>query len=223
MSHASDEPRLSRYPIQLPLLYWRKSPARTRAGAGWTQELSEEGATVELAERLEPQMLLRVRIQTNRGPIEMEAKVVWIGAPAPPSAGHHHGLAFTQIAPDQLQALQDLLLPLSMIVHIGMRVPVDLAVTCREKSPGGLLLRGRAGDVSRGGLLLRLREAIAPGSMVEITLHAATGPITLEGAIMWAQPPERRKSGELIDHGLRFTSSTWSVSLALGFLLAEPR
>ena len=118
MSHASDEPRLSRYPIQLPLLYWRKSPARTRAGAGWTQELSEEGATVELAERLEPQTLLRVRIQTDRGPMEMEAKVVWIGAPAPPSAGHYHGLAFTQIAPDQLQALQDLLLPLSMITSL---------------------------------------------------------------------------------------------------------
>ncbi len=222
MPHPPGQTRSTRYPIQLPLLYWRKTSERTRAGAGWTRELSEEGATVELAERLEPQTVLRVRIQTDQGPIETEAKVIWIGATAPPSAENYHGLAFTQIAPDQLQALQDLLLPLSMILHAGMRLPADFAVTCRSKSPGGPPLRGRTGEVSRGGLLLLLPQAIGRDTLVEITLHAPNGPITLEGSIVWVQAPESRKSGELIHHGVRFTSSTWSVSLALGFLLAGP-
>lgn len=220
MTHPSVHPQSARYPIQLPILYWRKTGTRTRAGAGWTRELSEEGATAELAERFEPQTILRIRIQTDRGPIEMEAKVAWLAPSTPPDPENYHGLTFTQIAPDQLQALRDLLLPLSMVVHVGMRLAFDVPVTCRFKTPGGPLLRGQTGEISRGGLLLRLPDAVAPGTVLEITLHTGSGPLALEGAIVWAQPAEMRIPGEPIDHGLRFTSTTWSVSLALGFLLA---
>lgn len=221
MSQPSVQRQLTRYPIQLPLLYWRNTGTRTRAGAGWTRELSEEGATVELAERCEPQTLLRIRLQTDRGPIDLEAKIAWIAASTPSAPENYHGLTITQIAADQLEALRSLLLPLSMVVHAGMRLRFDVAVTCRSKGPGGLLLRGHTGEVSRGGLLLRLPQAIPPGTVLEVTLQTGRGPLSLEGAIVWAQPSEARKSGELIDHGLRFTSSPWSVSLALGFLLAE--
>jgi hypothetical protein len=68
--------------------------------------------------------------------------------------------------------------------------------------------------------MLRLPEAMAPGTVLELTLHTGSGPLALEGAVVWAQPPEAQIPGELIDHGLRFTSSTWSVSLALGFMMA---
>ncbi len=221
MSQLSAQPQSTRYPIQLPLLYWRRTGARTRAGAGWTRELSEEGATVELAERFEPQTLLRVRLQTDRGPIDIEAKIAWIAASTPSGPENYHGITITQIAPDQLQALRDLLLPLSMVVHVGMRLSFNVAVTCRSKNSGGPMLRGQTGEVSRGGLLLRLPQAIAPGTVLDVTLQTARGPLLLEGAIVWAQPSETRKSGEPIDHGLRFTSSPWSVSLALGFLLTE--
>lgn len=220
MSDPSVQSKLTRYPIQLPLLYWRKSGARTRAGAGWTRELSEDGATVELAERFHPQTILRVRIQTDRGPIELEAKVAWIAAPTPAGPENYHGLTITQIATDQLQALRDLLLPLSMVVHAGMRLSLNVAVTCRAKNRSGPLIRGRTGEVSRGGLMLRLPQAMAPGTVLEITLHTGSGPLALEGAVVWAQPPEAQTPGELIDHGLRFTSSPWSVSLALGFIMA---
>lgn len=211
----------SRYPIQLPLLYWkRQSGVRPRAGAGWTRELGDGGLTAELTDNFDPQTLLRVRIQTDRGPIEMEAKVVWTDATTPLNAETHCGLAITQIAPDHLQALQDLLLPLSMVAHLGMRLASDLPVTCRPKHVAKPLLAGRAGEVSRGGLLLRLPQAIAPGTVLEVTLHSDNGPLVLEGAIVWAQSPEARKAEALIDHGLRFTSSSASISLALGFLLA---
>lgn len=220
MYQPSVHTQMTRYPIQLPVLYWRKTGTRTRAGAGWTRELSEEGATVELSERFEPQTLLRVRIQTDRGPIDMDAKIAWIAASAPLGAENYHGLTITQIAPDQLQALRDLLLPLSMVVHAGMRLTFKVAVTCRPKNSSGPPLRGQTGEVSRGGLLLRLPEAIAPSSVLVVTLQTGSGPLTLEGTIVWVQRPEARRAGELIDHGLRFTSTPWSVSLALGFLLA---
>jgi hypothetical protein len=173
-----------------------------------------------LAERFDVDALLRVRIQTDRGPIETEAKVVWIGASTPAGAENYYGLTFTHIAPQHLQVLRDMILPLSMVAHAGMRLAMNLAVTCRRKNAGGPPLKGQTAEMSRGGMLLRLPRPIDPGAVVELTIQSSNGPFALEGAIVWIQPPEEREPGELIDHGVRFTSSTWSVSLALGFLLA---
>jgi len=220
MTHQSPRAQSSRYPIQLPLLYWKKSGARTRVGAGWTRELGEGGFTAELADRFEVDTLLRVRIQTDRGPIEAEAKIVWIGASTPAGAENYYGLTFTDIAPEHLQGLRDLILPLSMVAHAGMRLAMTLSVTCRPKNAGGPPLKGQTGEMSRGGMLLRLPRAIPPGTVMDLTLHASNGPLALEGAVVWNQASEEQKRGALIDHGVRFTSSTWSVSLALGFLLA---
>ncbi len=219
MSQVTAQPGFTRYPIQLPLLYWRRTGSRSRAGAGWTRELSEEGATVELPERFPAETLLRVRIQTDRGPIEAEARVAWLADSAPAGAENYHGLVFTELGSVHLQALQDLLLPFSMVTHAGMRMAVDFPVICKPKEPGALPLRGRVSEVSRGGMQLRLPQPLPPATGIEITLHTGNGPLMLEGAIVWVQQPELRKAGALIDHGARFTSSTWSVSLALGFLL----
>ena len=220
MSELSAQHRSSRYPIQLPLLFWRQSAVRTRAGAGWTRELGAGGLTAELAEPVESEDPLRIRIQTERGPIEAQAKVAWIGAPTEREAEYCYGLTFTQIAPDHLQALQDLLLPLSMVPHVGMRLAMDLSATCRPKNSGGVLLKGRVGEVSRGGLLLRLPQDVPRGTLLEITLDSGKGPVSLEGEIAWVQTPTAAHGAWLIEHGVRFTSSTWSVSLALGFLMA---
>ncbi len=220
MTSTSGRARSDRYPIQLPLLYWRKTGTRTRVGAGWTRELGERGFTAELADRFEVETLLRVRIQTDRGPIETEAKIVWIGASTPAGAENYYGLTYTDIAPEHLQALRNLTLPLSMVAHAGMRLAMDLSVTCRPKNAGGPPLKGQTGEMSRGGMLLRLPRAVPPGTVLALTLHSTNGPLALEGAVVWSQASEDLTPGDLIDHGVRFTSSTWSVSLALGFLLA---
>lgn len=214
--------RSPRYPIQLPLLYRPKLPTLSNnVGAGWTRDLSESGACIELAERLQPLGFLNVRLRTDRGPIQAEAQVVWAGEPTPPSGGIPHGLAFTRIAPDQSQALRDLLLPLSMVPHAGVRMPVDLPIQCQPTSPPGAMLQGRTGDMSRGGLLLFLPEALSPGTALEATLQTATGPLSVTGVIVWAEPPERRRYGRSIRHGMQFTTLDWSISLYLGLLLAE--
>jgi len=212
--------RSSRYPIQLPLLYWRKSGMRTRVGAGWTRELGEKGFTAELAERFDVLTMLRVRIQTDRGPIETESKIVWIGASTPAGAENYYGLTCPRIEPEHLEALRDLILPLSMVAHAGMRLAMDLPVTCRPKTGQEPPFKGQTGEVSRGGMLLRLPHEAVPGTTLELTIHSANGPLSLEGAVVWTQAPEERQPDDLIDHGVRFTSSTWSISLALGFLLA---
>lgn len=211
-----------RYPIQLPLLYRPISPASSNnVGAGWTRNVSESGACIELAERLHPQASVNLRLRTDRGPIQAEAQVVWAGEPTPPSGGIPHGVTFTRITPDQSQALRDLLLPLSMAPHAGVRLPVDLPIRCQPKNPPGPALEGRTGDMSRGGLLLLLPEALSPGTTLEATLQTATGPLSVAGVIVWAEPPQRQRDGRSIRHGMQFTSLDWSISLYLGLLLAE--
>jgi hypothetical protein len=190
---------------------------------GWTRNLSEAGACLELAEVLSPDTPLRLRLQTDRGAIEVEARVVWARAANPASGVFSHGVAFTQVAPDQRQALRDLLRSKSDVRHAGVRVPLDLAVTCQGVEGGaGDSIPGRTRDIGRGGLMLRLPQALPVGTRLRVTLHAPADLLTLEGTIVWIASQERRGRRDLIGHGLRFTVLDESISHSLGSLLAEP-
>lgn len=213
--------RFTRYPVQLPLLYRIEGSSSPSVGAGWTHNLSEGGTCVEFAERLGSQAPLTVRLQTDRGPIELRAQVVWTGTQTRAGGGVLHGLAFTQVAPEQLQALRDLLLPLSMASHAGLRLPIEIPVTCQIRNPPGQTLQGRTENVSREGLLLHLPEALPLGTLLGLTLRVSKGPVGVEGVVVWLDPPERRTPGDAIRHGVRFTSLRWATALALGLLLAD--
>lgn len=222
MPDRADRRQLARYLIQLPLLHKPRGPAPARAGVGWSRNLSEEGVCAELAEPLAPQAPLEVRLQTDRGLIEVGAEVVWTGAPAPAGGGVLHGVAFTEIARDQRELLRDLILSKGLARQAGVRVPLDLPVTCQPQGQPGPPLQGRTGDMSRGGLLLHLPRVLSPGTGLEITLHAPYGPLTAEGTVVWVEPTERRTPEAPIRHGLQFTTIGWSTSLSLGLLLVEP-
>ena len=210
--------RFPRYPIRLPVLHKPKGPPK--AGVGWTRDLSEGGACVELAERLPPQTVYSLRLQTERGPIEVEAQVAWAGEPEV-GGGIPHGVAFTQIAPDQREALRDLLRARGKVEECGVRLPLALPVMCRPPGHFGPPLHGRTGDVSRWGLSLCLLQALPPGTPLELTLHTPRGPLTVAGTVVWVDPPEGRSPGALIAHGVRFTSLDWPTSLSLGLVLIE--
>lgn len=151
MSDLLAERRFSRYVIQLPLLHKAKGPASSGVGVGWSRNLSEGGACVELAEPLPPQMPLQVRLQTDQGAIEVEGEVLWADTPTPSWGGILHGLAFTQLAPDQRQALRDLIRTKGWVQHGGVRLPLDIPVTCQPKGQPGPALEGRTQNLSRGG------------------------------------------------------------------------
>ncbi len=220
--------QLPRYSIQLPVLHQPRAPAAGGKGVGWTHNLSEGGACVELDERLPVPSPLRLRLQTEGGAIEVEAEVVWEveaqGAEEadPAERGILHGVAFSPLAPDQLQALRTLLASEAEERRAGVRLPLDLAVTCEAKGAGGSPVQGRTENMSRGGLLLRLSQVLPSGTVLELTLHPADGPVTAEGEIVWVEPPEKRTPSEPIRHGLRFTALGWSRSLSLALLLAKP-
>ena len=223
MSDNSDRRKLARYLIHLPLLHKPKAPTPIKAGVGWTRNLSEGGTCVDLTDRLPLGTRLHVRVQTDRGPIEVEAEVVWAGEPASPGEAVPHGITFEQIAPDQQHSFRDLLESRGEKRHAGVRLPLDIPVTCQPKDQDGPSVEGRTGNMSRGGMLLRLSEAIPPQTVLKLTLHTPQGPVTAEGEIVWVDPPERRTPGEPIAHGLRFTVLGWSTSLSLGLYLVEPK
>jgi len=189
---------------------------------GWTHNMGEGGACVELSERLQPQGPIRVRLQTAKGAIELEAKLIWSREADSSGGSILHGMAFVQIAPEQVEPLRELLLSEGPVRHAGVRWPLELSITCQPQDQAGPPVRGRTGDISRGGLLLRLSEALPPGTRLEVTLHAPQEPLTVCGEIVWVEAAESRTPGELISHGLRFTSLGRSLSTALGSLLAEP-
>jgi PilZ domain-containing protein len=215
------ERRFARYPVQLPILYRTGGSPSPQVGAGWTLDLSEGGASVELADCLNPETPITVRLQTEGGPIELAARVIWAGAQPRAGGGVLHGLVFAPDSPIQLQALRDFLLPLSMASHAGLRLPIEILVTCHVKQPPGPPLQGRTRNLSRHGMLVRLSEALSPGTLLSLTLHTAKAPIAVEGVAVWVDPMERQRPGDLISHGVRFTSLTWTTSLAVGLLLAE--
>ncbi len=225
MSDWAIQRRSPRHPIQLPLSHTPTPHRGAGARVGWTRDLSEGGACLELDERLPVHTPLHIHLQTDRGTIEVDAQVVWeveTGGSDRARGSVLHGVAFTHLASDQLQALQALLLSEGRERRCGTRLPMDLEVTCQPRGPSGSSFHGRTGDISRGGLLLRLSQAIPPGTPLDLTLHRPTGRVAAEGEIVWVEPPEKRAPGQPIRHGVRFTALGWSRALSLALLLAEP-
>jgi hypothetical protein len=204
-----------RYPVKLPLLHMPESPKPDGTWVGWTRDLSEEGACVELDRSVAAPTHLWVRLHTDRGAIEVKAGVVWVGEPLTPEAGILHGLAFIQMSTDQLEALRYVLYSWGITRWNGVRLPFEVAVTCQPKGEAAPPLHAQARDVSRAGLLLRLPQVVPPGRVLELTLHARRRALTANGAVVWVAPLEGRTPGSLIRHGLRFTPLDWSTSLAL--------
>ena len=216
-----------RYPLQLPLQEKLRVVGAAGVGVGWTRDVSEAGACVELPEFLRPQLPLQVRLHTARGPIETEAQVVWgaavqavwAGEPGPISGGVLHGLAFTQMSPTHVQALRTVLHSRAAEGPARVRLPLQVAATCEPEAQAGPPLPGVTEEISREELSLRLPHPLPPGTSVRITLQTPHGPLTVQGTVVQVEPPERQRPGEWIRHAVRFTPLDWHASLYLGLIL----
>jgi hypothetical protein len=213
--------RFPRFEIHIPFLYTGSAPISTSTGVGWTRSLSQGGATVELSERLRPRTPIQLRLRAPQAIAEAEAEVIWSGGPAREGGGLVHGLLFTRIAPDHMQVLREACRPLVIMRHAGVRLPLEIPVTCRSKNLEGSQLQGRTGNVNRGGLFLRLPRLLPPGTPLEVTLHTPEDPLTVDGGVVWVEPPEIWSPGESIGHGFQFHAPNWSTLASLALLLLE--
>jgi hypothetical protein len=109
MPGIEEKRQFARSLLQLPVLYSQKAPEPAKTGAGWTHNLSEEGACMELSERLEAPSSVQLVFQTDQGGLTLSAEVIWAAAIKAKDHGVLHGVTFTDVTPDQRKALKELL------------------------------------------------------------------------------------------------------------------
>ena len=109
MSELAEKRKVFRSEIRRPVLYRRKAPGPLKAGVGWTHNLSDEGACLELSDRLEESSAIQLLFQTDHGGFAVGAVVIWAAALRERGEGILHGVAFPDLTPDQRQALDELL------------------------------------------------------------------------------------------------------------------
>jgi len=222
MAGSAADQQFIRYPIQLPVVYQGTNGTNHGTQIGWTRNLSEGGACLQLPERLQPRTSLWLYLKTDGESISAMARVVWSenGAVGPIL----HGVVFTRLAPLARQTLRDLIYLNGQVRPAGVRLPMDLAVTCRCKGQARSPVLGRTEDLSRGGLLLRLPQPMPLGTELVVTLHTPNEPLTLEGTIVWVEPRRGRPQDEMIRHGFQLTAVSFALSLTLArFMTMLPK
>jgi hypothetical protein len=211
-----------RHALQFPIRYLSAGADSARLQTGWTCNLSEGGVALELNERLPPATRLRVWLFTERGSLPVEGQVVW-EVSAPQTAGSVlHGVAFTTLTPVQVEELRRLTSPAEAERRSGPRFSLSRPISCRLQAGQPELVDGETGNVSRGGLLLRMSLALPLGTTIAFSLSAPQGAITGTGEVDWVEPPEGHAPGEPIHHGFRFTALGWADACALAVLVTDP-
>jgi len=212
----------SRYPIVVPLLYGLEGSDSVMAGAGWTRDLSEGGACLELLERLKDSAPIRLLFRTDQGSIATEGQVIWAEGPLH-TGGILHGVTFAPVVSALQQAVRVLVFRKRMVWQAVVRIPLELSVTYQLKGQPRSLHQGQTENVSRRGLLLRLPLVYTPGTSLEVTLHTPHGHLTAEGMIVRVEPLEAQTPGEPIRHGFHFMDISHATQMTLGRVLAEAR
>jgi len=212
-----------RYPIQIPFVCTAKTTQRPRTIVGWTRNLAEGGACIELSEPMPPDTPVWIRMRSDQGTVEMAGKVVWSENGKPKGDRAIHGLRFTEGSPANRQALEILIMSRGVVRPSRVRLPFEVPLSCQNVKGPALPLPGWTWNVSRGGLMLRLPREVSPGTELRVILYTQPQPLTVDGVIAWVAPPESRTPGGPVRHGFRFTRTSWSASATLGRLLADPR
>jgi CheY-like chemotaxis protein len=93
------------------------------------------------------------------------------------------------------------------------RYPAGISVRCQAGTDldAAQELTGETDNVSLGGLLLLLPEAVEPGTIVRLRLDLPEGAITADGAVVWYHT--RAAPRERTPHGVRFLRFAGDVDL----------
>lgn len=94
------------------------------------------------------------------------------------------------------------------------RLPVSVPALCRTPQFRGTEVRGIVRYVSAGGLMVELPVEVVPGSLIRLILPTRSGPLEVEGRVMWTAV-----NGTTIRHGLAFRepkAPDFAVDLFLG-------
>jgi hypothetical protein len=223
MLERNARPHYPRYEVQLPISYRIEDPRMSGTGIGWTRDLSEDGACLELLQMLTPGTRFAFTLQSYRGPIHAQAVVAWTGSPG--AEGRTlHGVEYLPFRPEAYTALQAILWTRSREPAALLRCPLDWPCRCSPKATPGEVLEGRTGALSRQGLLIHLPRLVPVGAEIALTLLDPHGEeIQVEGRILWREPDLRDRTQPALHHGVRLALPLGSGWEALRDLMAGRR
>jgi CheY-like chemotaxis protein len=199
-----DPPRaFLRYLVQLPLYYQRGRASRQGVGVGWTRNLSEGGACIELAEAFDVSAEIQLGLQTYLGGVRLPCQVVWRDM-ADDSGRVLHGVKFLDLSAGCRLVLQQMLRVSSAQPHSLLRRAWEVPLVCTLRGSRGRTCDGRSGNIGPHGLLAHLPEDLPVGSDVELTCNLPhDGPLRLEGRIAWADTRDAASTGRgTTKHGI---------------------
>jgi hypothetical protein len=209
-----------RYPIVVPVRREIAAADCPQPGAGWTRDLSEAGACLELPERFAPATLLGLSFRGDLGRISLEATVAWICQAREPGTTLH-GVTFRPLSTRERELLHGLLVRKRMVWQGMVRVPTDLPVICLMRGQSRSPFHGRTENASRGGLLLRLPVMCVVGTPLLVTLRTPVGPLGAEGTVVRVEPRDAQVPGTPIRHGFQFTSISAKTQMGLSQVLTD--
>jgi hypothetical protein len=201
--------RSVRYQILLPVLF-QATPMGALApieGSGWTRNLSETGACLELSEPLTLRAALRVTLLDEGGSVVLEAAVAWVGHPRLPAGGTLHGVVFGPLTLHQRLVLQTLCRRHAGLRAEAMRLPAALPVLCHPLGAVSPPLRGWTGDLGREGCLLLLPERLPVGTLLALSLTTPRGDVPAEATVVWVEPALSALLRTFTRHGVRFVAA----------------
>ncbi len=185
------DPRL---PLRMPVRCegWAFPSHRT---LGFTRNVSRSGLLLEAPQVMAQGATTHLRMLTGTRIAYAEAVVVWTSEISP----GRMGFRFTQMSPADAFAWGELLaFQGGPTPRSSLRIPIDLEVTCHV--PPGTRLQGRVENLSDGGLLVVLPQAVPPRTRVSVAGPAWLVLPPVEAEVVWTRD-RFHKGGAL--HGLR--------------------
>ena len=198
-----DPPRaFVRYLVQLPLYYQRGRSSRQGVGVGWTRNLSEGGACIELAEPFDVSAQIQLGLQTYLGGVKLQCQVVWRDMAAA-SGRVLHGVQFLDLSAGCRLVLQQMLRVSSAQPHSLLRRAWEVPLVCTVQGSPGRSCDGRTGNIGQHGLLAHLPEDLPVGTSVDLRCEPPDdGPVILEGRVAWAEARDGSTRRATTQHGI---------------------
>ncbi len=205
--------RHPRFRLRMPVLC--ESPVVPRYHTlGISRNVSWGGVQLEASQVLTPGTLTNLRLLTGDQIAHAEALVVWMVKQSPSLMG----LRFTRLtgvdrlAWEQLMAFQAGPTP-----RTALRVPIVLEITCLV--PPDTQLQGWAENLSDGGMMVVLPQAVAPRTRLSVAVPPGLNLPPVDADVVWTRTSVAKNG---VVHGLQFLPDDTRKELFLiGTLLRQ--
>jgi hypothetical protein len=185
---------------------------------GTTRNVSLGGVQAELP-AAPPEGTVEILLRVGERAVTAQGRMAWVRQVPD---GIRCGFAFTGMEAGHAAAWEAFLAQQGgPTPRLHGRLAMDLPITCRLRGRPGPDLPGRLGNVSDGGMLVRLPAPLEAGQEMEVTLPTAETPLVVSAAVAWGERASLPDGGGLVRHGLRFLPPVGEGTLRQDLFLAR--